>query len=147
MQEGEDSRYAKMLSGLKHYACYSMETKRTYRSVKVSMFDLWDTYLPQYKAGFVDGNAHEVMCSYASINGVPSCANSYLLNDVMRQKWNRSDAVVVSDCGAIDFMYNRNKYVSSPEKASADSVNAGTNIDLGGVGYYSPVDNGGTGTL
>ncbi len=29
------------------------------------------------------GNAQAVMCSYASINGVPACADDYLLNQVM----------------------------------------------------------------
>ncbi len=50
------------------------------------------------------------MCSYMSIhidgynpNGtyVPSCANEYLLNDVVREYWNRPDATHLSDCGAV----------------------------------------------
>lgn len=55
-----------MISGLKHYACYSIENNRAGRSVNVSTFDLWDTYLMQYKMGFDPnlGNAQAVMCSY-----------------------------------------------------------------------------------
>lgn len=146
-QEGEDPRYVKMLAGLKHYACYSVEQKRSKRNFKVSMFDLWDTYLPQYKVGFVDANAQQVMCSYASINGVPACANSYLLNSVMRQKWNRPNAVVASDCGAIDNMVTANRYARNKETAAAKSLNAGTDIDLGGKLYYSPKSNGGNAAL
>ena len=40
-----------------------------------------------------------------------------------------------------------NKYASNPEKASADSINAGTDIDLGGSLYYSPEENGGKDAL
>ena len=36
----------------------------------------YDTYLPQYETAFKDGGASGVMCSYDSINGVPSCAVS-----------------------------------------------------------------------
>ncbi len=54
------------------------------------------------------------MCSYMSIhidgfnpNGtyVPSCANEYLLNDVVREYWNRPDATHLSDCGAVWWVY------------------------------------------
>ena len=81
-QVGDDPNYLKMVSGLKHYDAYSVEDGRAYRSFNISFFDLWDTYLPQYRIGFVEGNAHATMCSYASINGIPSCANDYILNQV-----------------------------------------------------------------
>ena len=41
------------------------------------------------------------MCSYNAINGAPSCANGYLLNDILRKRWGRSDAHVTTDCGAV----------------------------------------------
>ena len=69
-----------MVSGLKHYDTYSVEDNRGGRSFNVSIFDFWDTYLPAYEKAFVEGKAAAVMCSYASENGVPSCANDYLLN-------------------------------------------------------------------
>ena len=77
-----NNSYLKMVSGLKHFDAYSVEDNRAGRSFNISMFDLWDTFLPQYRLGFVEGGAHATMCSYASINGVPSCANNYLLNEV-----------------------------------------------------------------
>ena len=44
------------------------------------------------------------MCSYASINGVPSCANDYLLNKLIRDVWKRPNVAVATDCGAINNM-------------------------------------------
>ena len=41
------------------------------------------------------------MCSYFAANGVPSCANSWLLTDVLRKQWNRSDAYITTDCGVL----------------------------------------------
>jgi hypothetical protein len=40
-------------------------------------------------------------CSYNAENGVPSCANGWLLNEVLRERWGRPDAVVVTDSGAL----------------------------------------------
>ena len=47
-------------------------------SGNVSSYDLFDSFLPQYKAGFsnVEGKAGGAICSYMSMNKVPSCANS-----------------------------------------------------------------------
>lgn len=49
MQEGPDQRYYKMIAGLKHYDAYSVEDDRRARIFNISQFDLWDTYLRQYK--------------------------------------------------------------------------------------------------
>jgi hypothetical protein len=37
------------------------------------------------------------MCSYNSLNGVPTCGNPDLLNGVLRNRWDW-DGFVVSDC-------------------------------------------------
>lgn len=89
-----DSKWLKMTLGLKHYSLYSVEVDRPSFIPDVSAHDLWETYLAQYALGFsatdADGNpagmAMGTMCSYAGLNGVPSCANDYLLNKVVRAK-------------------------------------------------------------
>ena len=63
-------------------------------AMSISMYDLWDTYLPQYEAAFTKGKASGAMCSYNAENGAPSCANGYLLNDVIRGKWGMKDAAI-----------------------------------------------------
>ena len=89
MQKGPDERYLKMVSGLKHYTAYSVENgrfflfsflfffvlsskkknNRAYRIYNISMFDLFDTYLAQYKLAFSPeyGNAMAMMCSYSGL--------------------------------------------------------------------------------
>jgi len=146
-QQGRDgnSTYLRMVSGLKHYDAYSVEDGRPYRSFNISHFDLWDTYLPQYRIGFAAG-ARATMCSYASINGVPSCANDYILNQVLRDTWGHDYVVVGTDCGAIDNMINANHYAKSPLDAVQKSFNAGADMELGDT-YYSPTQYGGSGLL
>ena len=33
------------------------------------------------------GRVSGLMCSYNAVNGVPSCANDWLLNEVAREEW------------------------------------------------------------
>eukprot|EP00005_Dracoamoeba_jomungandri_P000876 CAMPEP_0174251866 /NCGR_PEP_ID=MMETSP0439-20130205/1559_1 /TAXON_ID=0 /ORGANISM="Stereomyxa ramosa, Strain Chinc5" /LENGTH=746 /DNA_ID=CAMNT_0015332303 /DNA_START=231 /DNA_END=2471 /DNA_ORIENTATION=- len=144
-QEGSDPNYLKMISGLKHYDAYSVETGRGNKLFNISMFDLWDTYLAQYSLGFRadKGNAMATMCSYAGVNGVPSCANNYLLNEVIRKKFNRPNVVVASDCGAIGNMLTDDvKYAKNSSDAAAKALNGGCDLDLGDQ-YYPPASSGG----
>lgn len=86
------------------------------------------------------------MCSYAGLNSVPSCANDYLLNKVLRQKFNRSEILVASDCGAIENMFEYMKYTKNEVESAAKSMNGGCDIDLGDE-IYSPIKNGGKGSI
>ena len=52
-----------MIAGLKHYSAYSLETGRFGSKANISTYDLWDTYLPQFEAGFIEGRASGSMCS------------------------------------------------------------------------------------
>lgn len=129
----------RMLASLKHYTAYSRETDRMGSEGNVSLFDLWDTYLPQYEEPMVDSSAAGTMCSYFSmrIEGtpgdpvyVPSCANSYILTQVIREYWNRPDATHLSDCGAVVNMFwptpRGNGYTNgSFVAAAAAALNAG----------------------
>ena len=74
-------------------------------------FDMFDSYLPQYKIAFTGkGMPSGAMCSYFAANGVPSCGSNFLMNEMVRTKWNRPDAVFMSDCSAVaNFLKNGQK--------------------------------------
>ena len=97
---------------------------------------------------FTVGNrgAMGTMCSYAGLNGVPSCANDYLLNKVIRDHFDRPDVVVGTDCGAVNNMVDANHYASSFVDAAAKTCNGGTDLELGDQ-VWAPVTNGGLGDL
>lgn len=124
-------KYYKMLSSLKHYTAYTIETNRFGINENISVYDLHDSYLPQYELAFTMAEPAGVMCSYASINGVPSCASPYLLNTLVRDVWGQSDAVVVTDCFAVRNMVDANKFATSMADASAKSINAGVDLNTG----------------
>lgn len=93
-------------------------------------FDFWDTYLPQYEMVFTEAKAAGAMCSYQAENGSPSCANSWLLNDVLRKQWKREDAYITTDCGAVRNVMGPPLNLSTQEEAAAATINAGTDLGV-----------------
>nr|KAG5694878.1 hypothetical protein BaRGS_029495 [Batillaria attramentaria] len=77
------------------------------------------------------------------INGVPACANSELLTDVLRDEWNFT-GYIVSDEGAIENIINLHHYLNNTVDTVAACVNAGCNLELSGnlakPVYFSLVD-------
>ena len=71
--------------------------------------DLRASYTPQFKA-CVQAGARSVMCSYNAVNGVPACANSKLLQELLREEWGFT-GFVVSDCAAINDILWPHQYV------------------------------------
>mmetsp|Transcript_13222 Transcript_13222/g.21646 ORF Transcript_13222/g.21646 Transcript_13222/m.21646 type:complete len:516 (+) Transcript_13222:207-1754(+) len=90
-----------------------------------------DTFLPAFEACIspAKGGASCVMCSYNSINGVPSCANKDLLQKT-RVDW-AFDGYITSDCGATEDIYSTHHYADTPEEAVSLSLQAGMDMDCG----------------
>ncbi|HUV97412.1 MAG TPA: glycoside hydrolase family 3 N-terminal domain-containing protein, partial [Acidobacteriaceae bacterium] len=123
--QGTDPRYYRVISTPKHFAVHSgPELTRHEANVAVSKHDEMDTYLPAFRATLVDAKAGSVMCAYNSINGEPACANQFLLDTMLRGKWN-FQGYVVSDCGAVRNVFNGHHYKPTQAEASAISLQRG----------------------
>ena len=133
--QGNDDKYLKTHACAKHYAVHSgPEPQRHSFNASVSMRDLWETYLPAFKALVKKGNVREVMCAYNRYEGKPCCTSDRLLVDILRRKWNY-DAIVLTDCDAINNFYNRGQHEThaGPLEASVDAVLNGTDLECGKV--------------
>ncbi len=133
--QGTDDRYFKTHACAKHYAVHSgPEPLRHRYNATVSMRDLWETYLPAFKALVQKGNVREVMCAYNRYEGVPCCTSDRLLVDILRRKWGY-DAIVLTDCDAINNFYNKGQHETHPDplSASVDAVMNGTDLECGKV--------------
>jgi beta-D-xylosidase 4 len=88
LQRGDDERYLKIAADCKHYAAYDLEDwhgmDRFHFDAKVSDQDLLETYLPPFESCIRDAKVASIMCSYNSVNGIPSCANQFLLQTLAR---------------------------------------------------------------
>ena len=123
--QGDDPKYYRVISTPKHFAVHSgPEPARHSMDVRVSKHDMEDTYLPAFRATVIEGKAGSVMCAYNRINGQPACANSFLLQDQLRGAW-KFKGYVVSDCGAIDDIFEGHHFTKSMAEAGADSLKMG----------------------
>ncbi|KAI9815949.1 MAG: hypothetical protein M1827_001941 [Pycnora praestabilis] len=146
LQGGYDPEYKKLVATCKHLAAYDMENwEGNYRYVFdaiVPTQDLVEYYLPSFQSCARDANVGAVMCSYNAVNGVPSCANDYLLQTVLREHWGwtNEDQWVTSDCDAIQNIFMPHDYAPTREATVADALNAGTDVNCG---TYYPLFLGG----
>jgi len=133
--QGNDPNYFKTHACAKHYAVHSgpEPLRHTYNAV-VNPRDLWETYLPAFKALVKKGNVREVMCAYNRFEGVPCCTSDRLLINILRDKWDY-DGIVLTDCDAINNFYNKGQHEThkDPLSASVDAVLNGTDLECGKV--------------
>lgn len=133
--QGNDDKYFKTHACAKHYAVHSgPEPLRHSYNASVSMRDLWETYLPAFKALVQKGNVREVMCAYNRYEGEPCCSSDRLLVDILRRKWG-FDGIVLTDCDAINNFYRKGQHETHPDalSASVDAVLNGTDLECGRV--------------
>ncbi len=133
--QGNDKRYFKTHACAKHYAVHSgPEPLRHSMNVEPTNRDLWETYLPAFKALVKKADVREVMCAYQRFEGRPCCTSDRLLIDILRNKWGY-DAIVLTDCDAINNFFNRGQHEThkDPLSASVDAVLNGTDLECGKV--------------
>lgn len=128
--QGDNEKYLKTAAAAKHFAVHSGPEKLRHEfNAEASQKDLWETYLPAFKA-LVDADVETIMCAYNSTNGEPCCANKYLLQTVLRDQWN-FQGHIVSDCWALADFYNGHNVVENAEEAAALAVKSGVNLNCG----------------
>ena len=133
---GEDlgiSPYRKLLACAKHFAVHSGPewNRHTFNIEELPERDLWETYLPAFKALVVQGKVAEVMCAYQRVYGEACCAHTRYEQQILRKEWG-FDGLVTSDCGAIrDFLPERHNVARDGAEASAKAVLTGTDVECG----------------
>ena len=129
--QGDDPRYFKVIATPKHYAVHSgPEPERHTFDAKADERDLRETYLPAFRATIVEGKADSVMCAYNRTNAEPCCANKKLMTDILRGEWG-FNGYVVSDCGAIDDIWQRHNSSTAKPRLRRLAVKAGTDLTCG----------------
>ncbi len=117
-----------MLACAKHYAAYGVaQAGRDYHTVDVSNRELWNTYMPPFKAALNAGVA-TFMTSFNELDGTPCTGNDYLLDDVLRKQWG-FDGFVVTDYTSIMEMTEHGN-VKDEKEAGEVAINAGVDMDM-----------------
>ncbi len=126
----------KLAATIKHFGAYGAPVAgREYNTVDMSTQQLFNDYLPPYKAA-VDAGAASVMSSFNSLNGIPNTANPYLLKTILRNEWGFG-GTVVSDYQAVQELEDFG-YASDGADAARLALSAGVDIEMAvGIGPSS----------
>lgn len=134
LQGPENADYDKLHACAKHFAVHSGPewNRHSFNAENIKLRDLYETYLPPFKALVMDANVKEVMCAYNRFEGEPCCGSNQLLNHILRDEWGYN-GIVVSDCGGINDFYNDRGHKTHKDAAaaSANAVLAGTDLECG----------------
>ncbi len=118
----------RIIAGPKHLAGYGAALGgRDYDEVNLSDSELWNVYLPPFKAA-VDAGAGNVMTAYMDLNGVPATGNYWLLAEVLRGRWG-FDGFLVSDAQAVHNLRTHG-FAADLTDAGVRAVRAGVDMEM-----------------
>lgn len=101
----------------------------------ISERTLRENFFPPFERAVEELPIGAVMASYNEIDGLPSHANKWLLDDVLRKEWGFK-GVIVSDYFAIREMVTRHKMFADIKDSAARAIDAGVDIETpDGEGY------------
>ena len=137
--QGDDlSKPDTLATCVKHFAAYGgAEAGRDYNTVEISERLLREYYLPAYKA-CIDAGVKMLMPSFNSLNGVPSTANKWLMQTVLKKEWGY-DGLVISDYNAIGELLRHGVAADTKEAAKMAFTN-GCDIEMMSITYYRHIE-------
>ncbi len=124
-----------VIATMKHFAAHGQpESGNNCAPANVSMRILREVFLSTFKAAIQEGGALSVMPSYNEIDGVPSHANRWLLQQVLRDEWGFR-GFTVSDYFAIRELCERpelygHHLARDRKEAAAMAALSGVDIEL-----------------
>jgi beta-glucosidase len=130
----------KVFATLKHMTGHGQpESGTNIGPAQISERELRESFFPPFEQVVKRTGIAAVMPSYNEIDGVPSHANGWLLNGVLRGEWGFT-GIVVSDYYAIEQLADVHRLVPDRQSAVVRAMNAGVDADLpdGGAYRYLP---------
>ncbi len=136
--QGDHPKYLKTAICAKHFAVHSGPEKgRAMFNAEPPLKDLYETYLPAYKAMIIEAQPEIVMCAHSLLYGKQCCGSYFLLQEILRNKWG-FQGHVVTDCSNIWGFHNRSKITNTPEESVALAINSGVDMDCGKMYHHLP---------
>lgn len=134
-QGDSPARPDRMMATVKHFALYgAVEGGRDYNVVDMSPMRMYQDFLPPYLAA-IEAGAGGVMVALNTVNGYPASANTWLLQDLLRQQWGFK-GLTISDHGAIDELL-RHGVAATQREAAKLALTAGVDMSMADTLYLS----------
>ncbi len=129
LQNDRSSTSTYVAACVKHYVAYgACESGRDYNTSSMSVSNLFNVYLPAFRAA-TDEGAATAMAAFNDLNGIPCTVNKWLLRDVLKGEFGL-DGFVVSDANAIRECITHG-IAADDRDAGIQAVMAGIDMDMG----------------
>ncbi|MGH9446116.1 MAG: glycoside hydrolase family 3 protein, partial [Terriglobia bacterium] len=119
-----------VVATIKHYAFNDQESGRQTVSENIDQRSMQESDLLAFEIGIKESGVGAVMCAYNRVNGIYSCQNSYLLNDVLKNDWGfkgwvmsdwgATHSTVASALSGLDEEFYANRYFAGPLMAAVE---------------------------
>jgi beta-glucosidase len=125
---GVDSEH--VIATAKHFAAHGQpEGGTNIAPANYSERVLREFFLPSFQAAVKEAGVMSVMASYNEIDGVPSHANKWLLEKVLRQEWG-FNGLIASDYYGIPQLESLHRVAGNKAEAAMLALEAGVDIEL-----------------
>jgi beta-glucosidase len=120
----------KVFVTLKHMTGHGQpESGTNIGPAQISERVLRENFFPPFERAVKEANVRAVMPSYNEIDGVPSHANRWLLDTVLRKEWGFQGATL-SDYFAVRELVTRHRMFETPDDAAVAALAAGVDVEL-----------------
>lgn len=124
--QGED-----MIAVPKHFAGHGQPMGgRDSQDIGLSDRVMREIHLPSFRAAIEEAHAGGIMAAYGVWDGVPDNASTPLLQKILRQEWG-FDGFVISDCGALANLVEKQGIVQTMSEAAALGIRSGVSMNCG----------------
>jgi beta-glucosidase len=126
--QGDNPRYWKTASLMKHFLANSNENNRTVNSSDFNERLFREYYAYNFYKGVTEGGSRAYMAAYNKYNGIP-CTVHPMLKDITVKEWGQN-GIICTDGGAFKLLLTAHKYYNDLPTAAAACVKSGINMFL-----------------
>ena len=123
--QGDDPRYWRSISLVKHFLANSNEDNRSGSSSNFDERLLHEYYAVPFRMAIEGAKANAIMASYNAVNGTPMTTNP-LLRTLVQDQWGLN-GMIDTDRGALTYMVTRHKFYPDMAHSVAGAIHAGVN--------------------
>ncbi len=140
--QGDDPKYWRAASLMKHFLANSNEDTRTFSSSNFDERLFHEYYSHPFRMGIQEGGSQAFMAAYNSVNGIPMTIHP-MLKDICMNEWGLN-GIICTDGGAYKLLISDHKYYPDEATAAVGCIKAGINqfLDRYNEGVIQALDKG-----
>jgi beta-glucosidase len=123
--QGDDPRYLRTASLMKHFLANSNENERTFGSSDFDERLLREYYAVPFRRGILEGDAQAFMTAYNAVNGIPMQVHP-MLESMVREEWGH-DGIICTDGGGLGLLITDHEYYPDLAWGAAATIRSTVN--------------------